>query len=71
MQYADRNNKPVTELRMAFQEPAFPGFLNFIQPLSKLDIVPKNWIIALQTSRGVYLLTCPKTKEQYVGSASE
>ena len=26
VQYADRNNKPVTELRMAFQEPAFPGF---------------------------------------------
>jgi hypothetical protein len=24
----------------------------------------------LKVSRGVYLLTCPKTKEQYVGSAT-
>ena len=24
----------------------------------------------MQSSRGVYLLTCPKTKEQYVGSAT-
>ena len=70
VQYADRNNKPVTVLRTAFREPTFPGFLNFIQPLSKLDNLPKGWIVALQSSRGVYLLTCPKTKEQYVGSAS-
>jgi hypothetical protein len=70
VQYADRNNKPITELRLEFQEPSFPGFLNFIRPLSKLDNVPKSWITALQSSRGVYLLTCPKTKEQYVGSAT-
>lgn len=70
VQYADRNNKPITELRKAFQEPDFPGFLNFIQPLSKLDHMPKSWIAALKSSRGVYLLTCPKTKEQYVGSAT-
>lgn len=70
VQYTDRNDKPITELRMAFQEPAFPGFLNFIQALSKLDNVPKSWITALQFSRGIYLLTCPKTKEQYVGSAT-
>jgi len=70
IQYADRNDKPITELRTAFQEPAFPGFLNFIQPLSKLGNLPKSWMVALQSSRGVYLLTCPKTKEQYVGSAT-
>jgi hypothetical protein len=70
VQCADRNNKPITELRKEFQEPAFPGFLNFIQSLSKLDNVPKSWITALQSSRGIYLLTCPKTKEQYVGSAT-
>lgn len=70
IQYADRNNKPVTELRIAFQEPKFPGFLNFIEPLSKLGSIPKSWIDALQSSQGVYLLTCPKTKEQYVGSAT-
>lgn len=70
VQYADRNNKPVTEVRIAFQEPAFPGFLHFIQALSKLENVPKSWMAALRSSRGVYLLTCPKTKEQYVGSAT-
>jgi hypothetical protein len=69
-QYADRNDKPVTELRIAFQEPSFPGYLNFIQPLSRIDNIPKSWIAVLQSSRGVYLLTCPKTKEQYVGSAT-
>jgi hypothetical protein len=70
IQYAHRHDKPVTELRPAFQEPAFPGFLNFIQPLSTLDNLPRGWVAALQSSRGVYLLTCPKTKEQYVGSAT-
>lgn len=70
VQYADRNNKPIVEVRRAFQEPDFPGFLNFIEPLSKLVNIPRNWIAALRSSRGVYLLTCPKTKEQYVGSAT-
>jgi hypothetical protein len=70
VQYADRNDKPVTEIRRMFQEDDFPGFLNFIQPLSKLDSLPMNWITALQSARGVYLLTCPKTMEQYVGSAT-
>lgn len=70
VQYAVRKNKPLTELRKDFQEPDFPGFLNFIQPLSKLDNLPKSWVSALKCSCGIYLLTCPKTKEQYVGSAS-
>ncbi|OGP74118.1 MAG: hypothetical protein A2V86_10830 [Deltaproteobacteria bacterium RBG_16_49_23] len=69
VQYAARNDKPITELRREFREPDFPGFLNFIQPLSKLDNLPKSWVATLKSSRGVYLLTCPKTKEQYVGSA--
>jgi hypothetical protein len=70
VQYAERNDKPVTEVRLAFKEPDFPGFLNFIRPLSKLSNAPQSWISALQSSRGVYLLTCPKTKEQYIGSAT-
>jgi len=70
IQRADRQDKQVIELRTGFKEPDFPGFLNFIQPLSKLGKFPKSWITALQSSRGVYLLTCPKTKEQYVGSAT-
>jgi hypothetical protein len=70
VQYAERNNKPITELHKAFREPDFPGFLNFIQPLSKLANMPTSWNAVLKSSRGVYLLTCPKTKEQYVGSAT-
>ena len=70
VQYAARNNKSVTELRTDFQEPVFPGFLNFIQPLSRFDNLPKSWIAALKSSRGIYLLTCQKTKEQYIGSAT-
>jgi len=70
VQYAERNNKSVTELRRTFREPDFPGFLNFIQRLSELDNMPASWLAALKSSRGVYLLTCPRTKEQYVGSAT-
>ena len=70
IQRADRQDKPITELRTEFKEPEFPGFLRFVSPLSGLDRLPKSWIVALQSSSGVYLLTCPKTKEQYVGSAT-
>ena len=70
VQYAARNDKPILELRTEFTEPDFPGFLNFIEPLSRLDNLPKSWLASLKSSRGIYLLTCPKTKEQYVGSAS-
>ena len=69
IQRADRQNKKITELRRKFEEPDFPGFLNFVEPLSKLSTLPKSWLAALRCSRGVYLLTCPKTKEQYLGKA--
>jgi len=65
IQRADQQDKQITELRTAFKELDFPGFLNFIQPLSVLNKLPKSWI-----TRGVYLLTCPRTKEQYVRSAT-
>lgn len=69
IQRPDRRDKPIIELRTEFKEPDFPGFLNFIKPLSKLDSLPLTWIAALKSCCGVYLLTCPKTKEQYVGKA--
>lgn len=69
IQRADNQNKVVLEIRAAFQEPEFPGFGRFIAPLSKLEGLPPSWRTALSNSRGVYLLTCPKTKEQYVGAA--
>lgn len=69
IQRPDRKDKPIIELRTEFKEPDFPGFLNFIKPLSKLDSLPLTWIAALKSCCGIYLLTCPKTKEQYVGKA--
>jgi hypothetical protein len=65
-----KHNKAVLEVRSSFQEQAFPGFLDLIFQLSQLPMLPRSWITALQSSRGVYLLTCPTTKEQYVGSAT-
>ncbi len=50
-------------------EPPFPGFIKFIEPLSRLGKLPCGWIETLRAARGVYLLTCPRTKEQYIGSA--
>jgi hypothetical protein len=70
VQRADKQDKRVTELRAKLLEPDFPGYLNFMEPLSKLDSLPKGWTDALRCSSGVYLLVCPKTKEQYVGSAT-
>jgi GIY-YIG catalytic domain len=70
IQRADNQNKMVLEIRTVFREPDFPGFADFIAPLSKIETLPRDWITALRSSRGIYLLTCPKTKEQYVGKAS-
>ena len=70
IQRADQQDKRITELRTEFKEPDFPGLLNFIESLSRLDKLPKGWIAVLQFSRGIYLLTCRRTKEQYVGSAT-
>ena len=68
-QYAHKNDKAVLEIRAQQDGEPFPGFLNFIQPLSRIGQLPLGWIEALKSARGVYVLTCPRTKEQYVGSA--
>jgi hypothetical protein len=70
IQRADNQNKVVRQIREQFREPDFPGFTRFISPLSKIEGQPAGWIAALRATRGVYLLTCPKTREQYVGSAT-
>jgi hypothetical protein len=70
IQRADNQNKIVSEIRRVFREPEFPGFTRFMAPLSNVERLPATWTAALRTCRGVYLLTCPKTKEQYVGSAT-
>jgi hypothetical protein len=69
VQRADRQNKAIIELHPVFKEQEFPGFLNLMEPLSKVAAFPKTWTEILKHATGVYLLTCPKTKEQYVGSA--
>lgn len=69
IQRADTQNKRIVEIRRSNIEPEFPGFSSFIESLSRIERLPLRWSDALRASRGIYLLACPKTKEQYVGSA--
>jgi len=68
-QWADRNRKEVLELRREVTEPAFPGFAKFATTLEEIAVLPASWRGALASVGGVYLLVCPDTGEQYVGSA--
>lgn len=70
IQRADNQDKIVLEVRQAFREPDFPGFARFLALPSKIEGLPAAWVATLSASRGIYLLTCPKTREQYVGSAT-
>ncbi len=70
IQRADNQDKVVKELWSAFREPAFPGYVEFIADLSAIERLPATWSTALAAVRGIYLLTCPRTREQYVGSAT-
>lgn len=69
VQRAANQAKPVVEIARAFQEEAFPGYTGFIANLSAVEGLPTGWVAALRAARGIYLLTCPRTREQYVGSA--
>ena len=57
-------------LARRFAELSFPGFSAFSEPLSRIMGLPPTWVAALGAARGIYLLTCPRTKELYVGSAT-
>jgi hypothetical protein len=70
IQRGDRVPKPIVELRRTFGEDPFPGFPGLILNLSEIETIPASWAEALRVTRGVYLLTCPRTREQYVGIAS-
>lgn len=70
VQRADQQDKPIEELARRFAEPPFPGFSAFSEPLSRILSLPPSWAAALGAARGIYLLTCPTTKELYVGSAT-
>lgn len=69
-QLAAKQDKRVTELRERFIEPLFPGYAAFVAQLSEITALPTGWREALASARGVYLLTCPRTQQQYVGSAT-
>jgi len=70
IQRGDRVPKPVLELKRTFGEDPFPGFAALILNLSEIETLPSAWAEALRATKGVYLLTCPRTREQYVGIAS-
>ena len=70
VQRAANQDKVIVELREQFIEPAFPGYHAFMSQLSDIEALPLGWRVALAAAQGVYLLTCPRTREQYVGAAT-
>lgn len=70
IQRGDRVPKPIVELKRIFAEEPFPGFPALVLNLSDIETIPASWSVALSSTRGIYLLTCPRTREQYVGLAS-
>ena len=69
VQRADQQDKAIVELTRKFQVEAFPGFTRLSRPLSEIETMPPAWKETLRSSRGVYLLACPRTREHYVGAA--
>ncbi len=69
VQRAETNEKKILEIRRNENEPPFPGVLDFREQLSGLSSVPIAWREVLSSVGGIYLLTCPRTGKQYVGSA--
>ncbi len=63
-------DKKVEELLREFREPDFPGFAKFVKRLSELETLPSNWVAVLKNAKGIYLLSCPATREVYIGQAS-
>jgi hypothetical protein len=69
VQRAGRREKRVLELRREIREDEFPGYLRFVTKLSELERLPSRWKDLLTQAKGVYVITCPRDKEHYVGSA--
>lgn len=70
VQYADRRDKQIVEVRRRAEEPQFPGFARFGCALHEVDSLPATWHEALRATRGVYLLIHRSSGAQYVGSAT-
>lgn len=70
VQYADRREKRIIELRRQAEEPPFPGFGRFAANLAEVDTLPAAWQAPLSATRGIYLLVLRDSGVQYVGSAT-
>jgi hypothetical protein len=70
VQRADRQDKPVLELRREFQEPEFPKYLKFQKRLQEIPTLYPTWQATLAAAKGVYLLVEEEKGGQYVGSAT-
>ncbi|WP_225040622.1 hypothetical protein WGT02_38665 (plasmid) [Rhizobium sp. T1470] len=70
IQRGDGKAKRLIELRRTLGDPPFPGFAAFIANLSDIESLPATWQAPLSATSGIYLLTCPRTREQYFGMAS-
>lgn len=68
-QWPTRQDKPIIEIRAQRQDDPFPGFSKFQSTVDEIEFLPESWQGALSSVSGVYLLVCPTTGEQYVGSA--
>jgi len=69
VQRADKQDKPIVEIRRVREEPKFPGFTSLRLALSDIDSIPLSWAEVLRNVRGIYLLVHRDSGEQYVGSA--
>lgn len=69
VQYADRRDKEIVELRRHAEVPVFPGIGAFSCSLGEVDALPESWLGVLRSARGVYLLVHRTSGAQYVGSA--
>lgn len=70
VQKAEAQDKLVAELHLDAVEQPFPGLMALALPLSHIADAPPSWAQPLATSKGVYLLTCPRDGSLYVGSAT-
>jgi hypothetical protein len=69
-QKAASNVKNVLELRANLRDESFPGYMKLVGRLSDVTSFYTSWIVRLREAKGIYLISCPKTREHYVGKAS-
>ena len=68
-QIAGNTPKLVTALLKTFNEPAFPGFDEFMMMSNERGALPETWKSVLSATKGIYLLVHYNTGNQYIGSA--